>query len=172
MPGEFKTLVRPPHEGMKEFNERLREACQSAPITSFKAVVVDGQPVITLISEVEEATDEDVANYKENGETLTKGELIPIDDTLLIQISGMSSAGDKAAGTEHAHDVLNRRADGECVDVEYFTGQFLRWEPDYNDVIAQVAKPKHILVQGPVTFAAIVSLQEPVGAEPETAGKK
>ncbi len=173
MPGEFKTLVQPPHEKMKDFNERLREVCEQSPITSFEAVVVDGQPVITLMSEVMEATEEDVEKAKEDDpeDDLKIGDMIPVDDTVLVQVSGVGAAGEKASNTEHAHDVLNKRAGGEAIEVRYFTGPSVRWEPDYNDVLANAPKPKQVLVQAPVTYAAIVSLQEPVMAEAET-GKK
>ena len=56
------TIVREPTERLKDFNNRLAELCQAEPWTSARLDVVDGQPVVTLMFEADEATEEDVEN--------------------------------------------------------------------------------------------------------------
>jgi len=164
MPGEFKTLVKSSVETMKAFNTRLRDACENSPVTSFHAVVVDGQPVITLMSELSEADAEDVAEYKADGQNIKEGDLIPIDLPICVQVGGVSAIGDDAAETEHAHDSLNKRAQSECTEVRYFSGQSFVWTPDRNEAVTS-AKPKLVLAQAAVVFAAIAYLADLVPAE-------
>ncbi len=172
MPGEFKTLVKSPVERMKEFNERLEKACKSAPITGFEAAVVDGQPVVTLMSELDYPSDEQLADDKEAKGDLKADDLVPIDDPICVQIGGIAASENGPAQTEHAHDTLNNRAQGECTEVRYISGQHFVWTPDQNDVLANVPKPKQVLVQTTVVFAAVAYLQEPALAEAKAAPAK
>ena len=58
---EAVTIVREPTEKLKSFNERIRALCQDTAWTSARLDIVDGQPVVTLMAEEIEATDEHVS---------------------------------------------------------------------------------------------------------------
>ncbi len=170
MPGDSKTLVKSSIEKMKEFNKRLRSACESAPVTSFEVAVVDGLPVVTLISETHEADEEDVADAKKFGDKIELGDVIPDDDTICVQVSGLSAVGDEAANTESVMDQLNDRAEGETLGVRFFSGQYVQWVKDENDVRKGVEKPALVMAIVPVTYAAVFFLQEPVDQDVPTKG--
>ncbi len=165
MPADFTTLVKAPTEKSKEFNERLRVACESVPVTSFEATVVDGQPVITLMSELDYPTEDMIEEAKEAGEKLDPDEMVPVGAPICVQVAGLSAVGEDVAMSEKAMSALNHRAKGECDEVRYFSGQFVQWVPDHNDVINQVPKPKFVLAQVPVVFAAVAYLTDAVPAE-------
>lgn len=70
------TLVKLPSEKTVAFNRtRLGEACRSADITEISLEVIDGQPVVTLLSQTTDATEEDVDDgvADEIGEPMVSG---------------------------------------------------------------------------------------------------
>ena len=100
------TLIRTPDEKASQFNARLKDACSSEadPITDFQLDVVDGLPVVTLISEMEEADEEDVEAAKEAGDTLELGAEIPAGPALIVQVGRLMADTAKNA-TESAERI-------------------------------------------------------------------
>lgn len=118
------SLARSPDEKISAFNKRLLEACQQSPVTDVQLIVVDGQPVVTLFSEVVEATEEDVEEAKADGDTDIKvGDTIPENPPISVQVARVACATPEAATKTHSHlETLYQRANGEVVKQIHATG--------------------------------------------------
>ncbi len=107
------TVAKCPSEKIGDFNKRLRETCEAQPVTDTSIVIIHGQPVVTLFSEMIEADEEDVAAAKEDGEELALGELIPSEDPLVAQVCAMDCSTDASAGKTQVYaDRLFERSKG------------------------------------------------------------
>ncbi len=96
---DARTLCRSDNERMQDFNKRLLATCQEMAVTKFDMEVVDGQPVVTLMVEEQEATqedvDKDIAERQESkeageaveGEPLALTDWIPVCEPLVVQIA-------------------------------------------------------------------------------------
>lgn len=166
----MKTLIKDPNEVMSAFNARLLKECSDAPVTDFHAVVTDGEPAITLLSEMIEVDEEMVAEAKENGETLKLEELVPENDPIIVQVMKLGAYGDYAAKAEHNAAALAKRAQGEIDDVEMIKGPAYAWVRDRNDfkddgvtLVDPKAPARHIMVPAESVFMvmAYIDVEEP-----------
>jgi len=108
------TLIKSPDEALSVFNNRLAKASQEPdnPITNFDVTVVSGQPVVTLISELVEATSEDV----EGDADLTLGDLIPESEPMIVQTCQVEAATDELAKkSESRLEKIYRRFGGDVI---------------------------------------------------------
>lgn len=121
------SLCKLPNETMGAFNQRLRAACgeDSNPVTGVMLLVIDGEPLVTLFSELKEASDKDVADAKAAGDTeLRVGDDIPESEPLVAQVVRVSAADDKeATKSQQRLEVLYERADGGVVELLNASGK-------------------------------------------------
>ncbi len=118
------TIPKCPSEKVGDFNKRLKETCTMQPVTDASIVIVHGQPVITLFSEMVEADQEDVDAAAEDGEELKLGELIPSEDPLIVQVCSLDCSSDESAGkTQQYAERLFQRADGAVSKTLHATGR-------------------------------------------------
>jgi hypothetical protein len=130
---DARTLVKLPIEKIGDFNKRLLSSCKEVEVTTAMLHVIDGEPVVTLFSEMVVATEEDVAEATEDLEEGDKldfkaGDLIPENDPVLVQICKVAAYDDKAAGTSHKFlESVFHRAEGQVVKVLKDTGSRFGW---------------------------------------------
>lgn len=108
------TFVKSTTEPLSGFNERLAKMCQTEdnPITNFELAVVAGQPVVTLISELAEATQEDV----DEDDTITLGELLPASEPMIVQVCQVEAAApEQAKASEARLEKVYRRFQGDVI---------------------------------------------------------
>lgn len=174
---DIRTVAKSAAEGVKEFNKRLLKECEEMPVTSFEAVVADGEPVITLISELIQVDDEMI---KEDS-TLKLGDMVPDTDPIEVQILRIGTADKGAALAEQHTDVLNDRAEGEVEEVRYIQGMMTDWMRDRNDFDANgketSATPHWVKVDRQAVFCIVAYImqyedEKKTAAEPELAGGK
>jgi hypothetical protein len=139
---DITTLIKAPTIKMKDFNKELREACQEAPITDYHAAVVDGQPCIVLISNLVDATAEDVANAEADGVPLKLGDPIPESDPLVVQVVALGAYGTAAADSMKLCDVLAQRANGQAEDPEIISGPTVGWSHSPDDIDPATGSPR------------------------------
>lgn len=156
---DIALLVKTGNEKMSAFNQRLGEACRSAPITSFQAEVVDGQPAILLCSEMIEADQEAIAQAKEDGVIIEAGELIPDSDPVVVQVARLGAFGEEAAKAEQSVGVLAKRGDGQVADVEMIKGQTIDFVLDRNDCDdagkPKVANPRYVTYNRETVYVVV-----------------
>lgn len=160
---DIQLFVMAPVEKMKDFNERLRKACEEAPVTDYKAVVVDGHVAITLISEEVEADEALVAEALKAGRHLKVGELVPVEDPIIVQAVRIGALGKDAADSEQRVEAISKRAEGDVEDIEYIRGAQIDWMQDRNDLDdAGAAKPgqrpRYVQFTREVVYAVITYL--------------
>jgi hypothetical protein len=110
-------LIRTPSEKAGAFNLRLRQACSldEDPITDFQLDVVDGLPAVTLVSELVEATEEDVEN-KEEDDDFKLGDMISAGDRLAVQVARLEATTDPL--TQRTQNIVEKmfgRFNGDVV---------------------------------------------------------
>ncbi len=161
---DARTLCMSPPEKLSQFNKRLREACDELAVTNFDLGVVDGLPVVTLLSEEVPATEEDVRKdaadraeaaqeegYKPDPEDkpLEVGDWIPTVDPMIVQVTKLSCAdATQAEKAEDRCDMIYDRARGGISKHLMITGISHRWEGDPNG-------PKDATTQAPSRFVHV-----------------
>jgi hypothetical protein len=131
------TLCKNPAEDMRSFNGRLRQECSSRPVTNFDLMVVDGQPVVALLCEEVEATEEDAqdALSEDPDSDLKVGDWIPAADPLVVQVSRVSCISEEQADkTEQRLDQIYDRAGGNVIRHIPASGQTYSWIPDVGTI--------------------------------------
>lgn len=134
--------IKDPSETVKDFNKRLRDSCEQAPVTDFELHVVDGQPMVSMFAGMVEAEQEDVDDAQAEGEELELGALIPEDDPVLVQVCEVAALvpmerddkgelvqgkeGD-AAKSERKLDVLCERAGDAVTKIRVSCGTHYGW---------------------------------------------
>ncbi len=117
------TLPKVPNETISEFNKRLVKACQVQPVTDAGLVVIHGQPVVTLFSEMVDADQKDVDEAKEDGEEIELGEPIPSEAPLVVQVCQLDCSTDDAAAKTQAYtERLYERAEGGVTKTLHASG--------------------------------------------------
>ncbi len=157
------TLAKTPKEPIKAFNRRLRSACsdEGNPVTSVDITVVDGEPVVTLFSEMVEATEEDVADAKTAGEELKIDELIPDGDPVVAQVVMLSCATEEAATkTQEYTEKVYERADGGVRDIKYATGSRFGFVDDPNDREKEKERRRQVYIQEQCQFMLVSYLAD------------
>jgi hypothetical protein len=151
---DARTLAKLTTEAMHQFNKRLKLACEEAAVTEVSLHAIDGEPVVTLFSEMVVATDEDVKEAREDGDTeLKEGDLIPEEEPVTVQVGKVSCVNDdEATSTQKRFETIYGRAQGGVVKVLKDT--CVRTE----EVLIE-AKKHYLPVS--YTFFAVVSLIEP-----------
>ncbi len=137
------TMVKLPSESPSAFNKRLREACNMQAVTDASLSVVDGQPVVTLFSEMVAIEQKDIDEAQEAGDELPKlGEMVPEEDPIIAQVSKLSCVNDEEAAKSQAFmEKLYDRAQGNVVNLLYAVGSifgFLKG-PDGKDIYCEQA---------------------------------
>lgn len=173
---DARTLVKLPNEKPADFNKRLLVACreEGVEVTNAALHVIDGEAVVTLFSEMVEATEEDVAEtveeakaeaktagrpFKEDDVDLEEGDLIPENDPVFVQVCRVAAYDDKAGGVTHKFlETVYERAEGQVVKVLKDTGSRFSWgqAPD---------KSMH-WIEEHVTYFAVLYLN-PENIEPD-----
>jgi len=158
---DAETYIKDPNEAMKDFNLRLKEACVEIAPTDFQLVCVDGEPAVTLLAAMVEATEEDVEEsklaHKEDKtiEVLEVGEPIPESEPLVVQVAKLlaleptvvdessghiSKLGD-APKSERRLDTLYKRADGNIIKHVHAAGKshrFIKTPDGKNQIWAEI----------------------------------
>ena len=139
------TLVKNPSETLGAFNKRLRKACgpDMPAVTEMSVCVVDGQPVVTLFSEMIEIEQADIDEAKEAGEDPLPvlGEVVPEEEPIIVQVSKLNCTTDEEAmASQKFLDVLYQRADGNVTKQLQASGPifgFLKGPDKATDVYCQ-----------------------------------
>jgi hypothetical protein len=155
---DFQVHLKAPTETIKEFNLALRQSCKEAPITDFRAAVVDGQPCIVLISSLVPPTPEDIQTAKADGVDINPDDEIPESDPLVLQVAALSAHGPGHAATGQAVEKLAQRADGAAEEVEIIAGPAVGWSfsPDDLDQTTGSPKPNARMTQHQTTVSYLV----------------
>jgi hypothetical protein len=122
---DASTLIKHPSEHMSAFNKRLAEACEKFEVTEVSLHVVDGQPAITLFSEILLATAEDVAEAldEDPDSDLKEGEEMPERPPVFVQVARIEVGNDEAAKkSQDRMEKLYDRAAGQVVKLLVATG--------------------------------------------------
>lgn len=98
-------LICDPTKKLKAFNIRMREECEETDWTSAQLHVVDGQPMVILSSEVDIATEEDVAV----GITDKVGEEIPAGPPIRCAVSRVSA--ERGHNCERTEEICEKICD-------------------------------------------------------------
>lgn len=115
---DARTFFKLPNENMGAFNKRLRTACEEQDITNVMLHAIDGEPVITLFSEIFEATAEDVAEAKEEDpdSELKVGDDMPEEPPVFVQVAQVGCIDATVAATSQTRmETLYERAGGQVV---------------------------------------------------------
>jgi hypothetical protein len=140
---DAQTYIKDPNESMIDFNKRMKTACEEMDVTDFQLVVVDGEPMVTLLSGMVPATEEDIEELKEadpEAELPEVGDPIPEDDSLIVQCAkvsamtpttfdakgGVAEKGD-ALKSEKRLETLYVRANGGVVKHVHAVGKYGRF---------------------------------------------
>lgn len=106
---DARTCFKGSDEALSAFNKRLKVECEDFEPTRVIVVMIDGEPCVTLMAETVEANEEDVADAKEHGATITengkerpieRGDEIPAGDIVqvkLAKIAGFETPKSQAA---------------------------------------------------------------------------
>lgn len=163
---DARTLIKLPNEKTGDFNRRLLSSCKEVEVTNAMLHVIDGEPVVTLFSEMIVATEEDVAEAADEldeGEKLDfkAGDLIPENDPVLVQICKVAAYDDVAAGKTHKFlESVFHRAEAQVVKVLKDTGSRFGW--------AQAADKTLHWIEEQFTYFAVLYLDpEDITEEPE-----
>lgn len=122
-------ILRTVSEKPVDFNKRLFAACQQEDqdgnaivITDASLTVVDGMPLVTLISETIEASEEDVEEADDE-EKLEVGDIIPNGPGLIVQVLRLEAeTDDKCAAMQNRLNALAVRFGGEVIKTLTATG--------------------------------------------------
>jgi hypothetical protein len=126
-------IIRYPNESLKDFNARLRRMCDSAAVTSFDAAIVDEQLAITLLCEMEDATEDDVTEDKaqDPASELKVGDSVPAGVPLLVQASSLRAhTSDAADRSERLAEKLLDRLGNDIESARYIQAPIDTWIPD------------------------------------------
>jgi hypothetical protein len=144
------TLIKAPVEKMQDFNIRLKQSCESQPVTDVSIVVIDGEPAVTLFSEVVEATQEDVDEAKEDGQEIKLGEMIPEQAPMMAQVTRVSAVDAQAAAkSQDRMERLYERAGGSVIKQLHAEGSragFMVIPDSKPEQKAWVTAPEHYML--------------------------
>jgi hypothetical protein len=127
---DARTFVKLPSELMGAFNKRLLKACEDDEVTSAALHVIDGEPVVTLFSEIFEATAEDVAEAKDEDpdSDLKEGDDLPENPPIFVQVARTSCLDDvEATKSQDRMEKLYARAGGQVVKLLKDSGSRFGW---------------------------------------------
>lgn len=160
------TLAKVPSEKISLFNKRLIEACNIQPVTDVSLIVVHGQPVVTLFSEMVEADQEDVDEAKEDDEEIELGELIPSEAPLIVQVCMLDCSSDEATGLTQQHtERLYQRAKGGVTKTLHATGSI------FGFVEAPAPDKKAYYCEQTISYMLVASFAEEVEEDVANAAK-
>ena len=108
------TIVKCQDETMKEFNARIRQACQDNHVTDGQIDIVDGEPVVTLLWTEPEDISDDQEDDAQN----------PLE-VLVARVN--ASTEDSAAKSEQHLGTIYEIANASIVDVQFATGPAYEW---------------------------------------------
>lgn len=120
------TLICAPDESLKKFNKRIAAACgqEGAFVTSVNLDIVDGQPMVTLFSDIAEATEEDVAA----GEAEKVGDPIFQAGPLVCAVSKVSAVSKDQAEKSEVHlEKIYDLAEEGLEDVSHESATYWQW---------------------------------------------
>jgi hypothetical protein len=147
------TCIKDPDEKMSEFNNRLKAECDKFEPTKVVILVVDGEPMVTLMSETVEADEEDVADAKEHGATIEDegkerpiqlGDEIPAGDIVSVKVV-------KVAGYELPKTAVARKGSPtEGMSISQISEE--RLDKLYTEANGLITE--HILASGPALAPA------------------
>lgn len=168
---------------MKQFNEGLVAACEEADVTKIEAAVVDGALVITLLTGVVEATEEDVEEAKdEDGKApFAEGDEIPEGDRLMVKATKLSfqTAEDVVKivggnGKKGNLDLIYDQADGMIVEHRIVTGRALCAVQHPDDAFAKkkLEGSRAVYVEKDVSYAVVVWLADGEADDASEGGDK
>ena len=143
------SLAKLPSEKLSAFNKRLKQACDDQPVTGAQILVIDGQPVGTIFSEIVEAEQEDV----DEGVAEKVGEEIPAKPPVIVQVARARCDTDEGAVKTQEHlETLFSRANGEVVEILHGQGSVSGW--------VEGPDKKQAYVSTPVTFLLVSYIQD------------
>lgn len=137
------TLIKGPEETIKAFNQRLEDVYLSDPITDVEAALVNGMPVLTLLTGTTYGDGDPEDDDDDNDEGGTDGIHTdgPPIGCCLIELRA-ETAEDAARSEKWSAKVMSRAA-GSVVDVKYLTGQRYGWtKPPAEATSASSPDPK------------------------------
>lgn len=125
-------LKSPVQENIKQFNKRLREACEDVNVTGIKFTVVDGQPCVVLTSDMDVITQEDIDEAKEMGipeEELPTLGFLTSDVALCCAVINMRAHELKAVEKteDHFEKVVEEAAEGDVEEIMFAQGHVHDW---------------------------------------------
>lgn len=94
------TCIKGSGELLSAFNNRLKAECDKFEPTRVQLVIIDGEPCVFLLAETIEADEDDVADAKEHGATITDGggereirlgDEIPAGDIVSVKIARIAA---------------------------------------------------------------------------------
>jgi hypothetical protein len=154
---DIQVLLKIPTISMASFNQELKKTCQEAPITDYRASVVDGMPCVVLISTLVDATAEDVEQAKADGVALALGDAIPENDPLVIQVAALGAYGTAAASSMKACEILASRAQGQVEESEIISGPTVGWAHSPDDLDEQgTPRPNARMIPFPSSASYLV----------------
>ena len=144
------TIIKAPEEQMSAFNKRLLLSCGEVPVTSVQMTIIDGQPSLTLFSEIVDAEQDDVEAFAAEGVVVKEGDPVPAEDPVHVQVTPLR-AGNLAEVTKSQErmETLYKRADGSVTAVLHATGKGI---VKVHDPVTK----KDTLVEKDVHYAAVV----------------
>lgn len=144
------TLIKDPEEPLSQFNKRIMREAKEREVTDVQLYVVDGEPVVTLLSETDEATEEDVDEAKDHGAELSLGDEIPAGDLLLfkvVKIGAVENNAMKMGRSEYKTWAEGKKQGSPPPDIAQITEE--RLDSVYAE--AQGLVSKHLFAQGPLS---------------------
>lgn len=182
---DAQTHVYLPNHGvtMRQFNQALIEACEAADVTQIEAAVVDGALMVTLLTGVIEATEEDVENAKDEDDKapFNVGDEIPDGERLMVKATKLSfqSAEDVlkiagGGGKKGNLDMLYDQADGLIVEHRVVTGRCLCAVQHPDDALAKkkLESSRGAYVEKDVSYALVIWSADDEGEDGEEDGDK
>ena len=160
------TLIYHPVIPMKAFNARIQEVCEDSVVTSIEAAVVDGSLVVTLLTNVVTATEEDVDDEKaesDDGKCSFKvGDFIPDGEALVAKCLLLSAHDPAAAATTEKRllDGIYTTADGLIEEHRIVIGRGLVVAPHPEDVAKAEDIQRKVYVEKEVAYAVVIFLAE------------
>lgn len=115
---DARTFVKLPAEKMSDFNKRLLTACEEDEVTTVMLHVIDGEPVVTLFSEILIANEEDVAEALDDDpdSTLKVGDELPEEPPVFVQVAKISCLSDELSkASQNRMETMYNRAGGQIV---------------------------------------------------------
>ena len=115
---DARTFFKNPDEKIVDFNKRLVIACDEQEITNVMLHVIDGEPVVTLFSEIFIATAEDVEEAREADpdSDLKEGDDMPEEPPVFVQVAKVGCGSNELATlSQERMETLFNRAGGQVV---------------------------------------------------------